>query len=208
VLSGDANANVLFGGAGGDTLRGGGGIDTLEFGPGNDDVKDHAVYAASTEGGSGEVIRNFDSTGTAAQIDAIDLTGALRALLDTDGSGTLSFGTSATSNNSNTAVNLASFEALYLQGSANDGVSTVNLTNAAAVATEFNAEFNLTVTGGDSTLLLINDNTAGSHRAALWLYTEAAAGSSLNNPISAAELTLIGVIEANATVLSSQIALA
>ena len=31
-------------------------------------------------------------------------------------------------------------------------------------------------------------------------------GTSLNNPISAAELTLIGVIDANATVLSSQIA--
>ena len=198
VLTGDANANVLFGGAG---------ADTLDLGPGNDDIKDRAVYAASNEGGSGEVIRDFDSTGTAAQIDSIDITGTLRALLDSDGSGTLSFGTSATSNNSNTAANLANFEALYLPGTGNDGVSTVNLTNATAVATEFNAEFNLTVTGGEQTLLLINDNTAGSHQAALWLYTEATAGTSLNNPISAAELTLIGVIEANAAVLMSQIAL-
>ncbi|WP_139559060.1 ELWxxDGT repeat protein [Methylotetracoccus oryzae] len=198
VLTGDANANVLFGGAG---------ADTIDFGLGNDDVKDRAVYSDANEGGNGEVIRDFDSTGTVAQIDSIDLTGALRTLLDSDGSGTLGFRASATSNNSNTAANLASFEALYLPGTANDGVSTANLTSAAAVAAEFNAEFNLTVTGGEQTLLLLNDNTAGSHQAALWLYTEATAGTSLNNPISAAELTLIGVIEANAAVLMSQIAL-
>ncbi|MGY6215068.1 ELWxxDGT repeat protein [Methylolobus aquaticus] len=199
VLTGDANANVLYGG---------GGADTIDFGLGNDDIKDRAVYAEANEGGSGEVIRRFDSTGTAAQIDSIDFTGALRALLDTNGNGTLSVSNSATENNSNTAANLATIEALYLRGSANDGVSTANLTSAAAVATEFNAEFNLTVTGGEQTMLLINDNTAGSHQAALWLYTEATAGTSLNNPISAAELTLVGVIEANAPVLMSQIALA
>jgi len=198
MLTGDANANVLFGGAG---------ADTIDFGLGNDDVKDRAVYSDANEGGNGEVIRRFDSTGTAAEIDSIDLTGALRALLDTDGNGTLSFRNSETANNSNTAANLASIEALYLRGSGNDGVSTANLTNAAAVAAEFNAEFNLTVTQGEQTLLLLNDNTGGSHQSALWLYTEASPGTSLDNPISATELTLVGVIEANAPVLMSQIAL-
>ncbi|RYU60913.1 tandem-95 repeat protein [Methylolobus aquaticus] len=198
MLTGDANANVLFGGAG---------ADTIDFGLGNDDVKDRAVYSDANEGGDGEVIRRFDSTGTAAEIDSIDLTGTLRALLDTDGNGTLSFRNSETANNSNTAANLASIEALYLRGSGNDGVSTANLTNAAAVAAEFNAEFNLTVTQGEQTLLLLNDNTGGSHQSALWLYTEASPGTSLDNPISAIELTLVGVIEANAPVLMSQIAL-
>ncbi|MGY6215937.1 putative Ig domain-containing protein [Methylolobus aquaticus] len=206
-LFGGAGDDHLYGGTGGDTFHGGLGSDTLDFGNSGDNLKDHAVYGDLSEGGLGEVIRKFDATGTTAQTDTIDLTSTLRVWLDDNASGTLSFGRSGTSNNSNTAVNLANTEALYLAGTANDGLATSGLTNATALATELNAEFNLTVTEGQRTLLLVNDNTTGSHHSALWLYTESSAGTSVDNPVSAAELTLIGVVEANATLLTGQVAL-
>jgi hypothetical protein len=83
-------------------------------------------------------------------------------------------------------------------------VVTVSLTDAVAVAAELNAEFNLTVTQGEQTLLVINDNISGSNQAAFWLYSEADAGTSSDNPIAATELTLIAVVQANATVLAGQ----
>ncbi|WP_139558155.1 ELWxxDGT repeat protein [Methylotetracoccus oryzae] len=204
LLFGNDAANSLNGGAGGDTFWGGGGVDTIDTGAANDNLVDRIVYSDAQEGGLGESILRFDSTGTATQRDTIDFTGVLRTLLDANNDGQLSFGLSATSNNSNSAVDLGSVEGLYLAGTANDGVATVDLTNAAAVAAEFNAEFNLTVTQGEQTLLVINDNVSGSSQAALWLYTEADAGISSDNPIAATELTLIAVVQANATVVSAQ----
>ena len=206
-LYGGAGDDTLYGGAGGDTFRGGLGLDTIDLGNSGDNLKDHVRYGVISEGGLGEVIRNFDATGTAAQTDTIDLTSTLREWLDNNANGTLSFASGATSDNSNTAVNLATTEALYLRGTANDGLATSDLTDATALATEVNAEFNLTITQGQHTLLLVNDNTTGSHQSALWLYTESGTGTSLDSPVSAAELTLIGVVEANASLLTSQVAL-
>ncbi|MGY6216343.1 ELWxxDGT repeat protein [Methylolobus aquaticus] len=204
VLFGNDSSNSLNGGAGGDTLWGGVGVDTIDTGAANDNLVDRIVFGDAQEGGLGETILRFDSTGTAEQRDTIDFTGVLRTLLDANQDGELGFGLSATSNNSNTIVDLANVEALYLAGTANDGVATIDLTNAAAVAAEFNAEFNLTVTQGEQTLLVINDNVSGSNQAALWLYTESGAGISSDNPIAATELTLIAVVQANATVVSGQ----
>jgi Ca2+-binding RTX toxin-like protein len=199
ALTGDASANVINGGAGGDTITGDAGADKIDVGNANDNVQDHVVYNAANEGGAGEMISDFDSTGYASQVDTIDIAGLLKAALDNNHNGNLNFGLSANSNNSNTAVNLNTVEALYLGGSGNDGVSTANLTNASAIAAEFNAEFNITVSEGEQTLLVINDNNYGSHQAAFWLYTE-----SVSPEIQASELTLIGVVQSNADLLASQ----
>ena len=49
-----------------------------------------------------------------------------------------------------------------------------NLDSAAAVSTEFNAEFALTAANGEATLLVINDTNANS--AAVWQWIQAGGG--------------------------------
>jgi hypothetical protein len=119
-------------------------------------------------------------------------------LNDGRGSDAINWGTSSNSNNSNTSVNLDTIEALYLKGSANDGVSRADLITASAVAAEFNAEFDIKVSNGETTLLAINDNTAGSNLTSVWLYTETG-----GNEIQAPELQLIGTVMADSALLSS-----
>ena len=127
--------------------------------------------------------------------DRIEFSDALNTLFDDiNNNDVIQFGTSAAGNNSNTAANVnTAFEALFLAGSLTDGVTTANLGNAAAVATEFNAEFALTAANGEQTLLVINDTNNNS--AAVWQWIQAGGGE-----IAAAELTLIAIINANATV--------
>ena len=62
------------------------------------------------------------------------------------------------------------------------------------MAGEFNAEFAITAASGEATLLVINDTNANN--AAVWQYVEDGATAE----IQATELTLIALINANATV--------
>ena len=183
IRGGNAN-DILNGGNGADRITGGNGVDAIDLG--FDNKADHVVFNILSE--FGDTISNFDIAH-----DSIDFGAALKSLLD-DGfnRGDIAWGTSATGNNSNTAVNLNNLEALYEAGTANDGVLVGNLTNSSAVATEFNAEFNISVTNGESTLLVINDNTADSNQTAVWLYTEAGGAEIQGN-----ELQLIGMVNAN-----------
>jgi succinylarginine dihydrolase len=98
-------------------------------------------------------------------------------------------------------VNLSTIEALFLNGSVNDGVTTANLSSANAVAAEFNSEFAITAGAGEATLLLINDTTGNS--AAIWQYVETGATAE----IQIAELSMIALITANATVNMGDLAL-
>jgi hypothetical protein len=77
-----------------------------------------------------------------------------------------------------------------------DGVSAANLTNAGAVASEFNAEFNMTASVGETTLLVINDlaGSGNQNQTALWLYTE----NGTTAEIQTGELQLLGIVNANA----------
>ena len=197
ALTGSTAANVLNGGAGGDILIGGDGNDTIDTGAANDDVPDFVRWAAAAELGDGDTVNNFDASGTAAQIDRIEFSGALNTLFD-DGTvdDIVNFFTGNGANGGNIAVNLAVIEALFLDGNNGEGVSSSgsnSLDNAGDVATEFNAEFNLTAANGESTLLVINDTNANS--AAVWQWVQARGGE-----ISSGELTLIGIVNANATI--------
>ena len=92
------------------------------------------------------------------------------------------------------AANLnTTHEALYLSGTGGEGVTTANLGSAAAVATAFNNEFAITAANGRDALLVVNDTNGNNFSAWQWIQ----AG---NGETSAAELTLIGVFNANGTV--------
>jgi hypothetical protein len=197
ALTGSTGGNVLNGGDGGDILIGGDGSDTINTGVANDDVPDFIRWSAAAELGDGDTVNNFDASGTAAQIDRIEFSGALNTQFD-DGTvdDIVNFFTGNGANGGNTAVNLATVEALFLDGSNGEGVSSSgsnSLDNSGDVASEFNAEFSLTAANGESTLLVINDTNANS--AAVWQWVQAGGGE-----ISSGELTLIALINANATI--------
>ena len=193
------NIENVTGGTGADSLTGSlvantlnGGADTISTGT-NDNLADFIRFLAANE--FGDTVNNFDATGTAAQIDRVQF-GATRRTLFDDGNinGILAFVSGNDNNNGNTAVNLnGTVEALFLNGNNREGLTTGQLINAAQVAAEFNREFALTAANGEATLLVINDTN--NNRAAVWEWDQANGGEMASN-----ELTLIGVINANATV--------
>ena len=133
--------------------------------------------------------------------DRVEFGGALNTLFD-DGTtnDVFQFVSGNGANGGNTAANLnGTVEALFLSGANSEGVTTANLGNAAAVATEFNAEFTMIAANGEATLLVINDTNGNS--AAVWQYVENGGAE-----IQAAELTLIAIINANATVNTTDFA--
>ncbi len=203
TLTGTAGANSLNGGDGGDLLTGGDGNDSVNTGAADDNVPDRVRWGAVAEFGDGDTVSNFDATGTVGQIDRVEFVSpALLALFD-DGTalpdGVVSWVTGDGTNNNNVAVNLdGTTEALFLDGTNSEGVTNANLTSATAVAAEFNAEFALTATNGEATLLVINDTNGNS--AALWRWVQAGGGE-----MAGGELTLIGIINANATVTTDSV---
>ena len=92
-------------------------------------------------------------------------------------------------------------EALYLSGDNGEGVTGINLGNAAQVAAAFNNEFNITAGNGEDALLVINDTDGNSF--AVWRWLQAGGGE-----IDAAgtELALIGIFNGNATVTTNSFA--
>jgi Ca2+-binding RTX toxin-like protein len=202
-LTGSAVANNINGGAGADVLTGAGGADAIDTGAANDNLRDVIRFSAASDFGPGttafDTISNFDANDLVvnnATDDRIEFSGALAALFDDVAvDGIIAFATSGALNNSNDAVNLnTAIEALFLTGDANNGVVSGQLISAAAVAAEFNAEFAITAAIGESTLLFINDNNANQNGTAVWQYVE----SGVTAEIQAGELTLIGIINANA----------
>jgi Ca2+-binding RTX toxin-like protein len=195
TLDGGAGVDSLNGGAGGDILIGMTGADTINLGVADDNAVDRVLFGATNE--FGDTGSNFDATGTAAQIDRIEFGAALNAAYD-DGNNNDNF-VFAVGNGGAGAVNAlvgqnnADVEALLLTGANSEGVTTANLGNAAAVAAAFNAEFNITAANGEDAVLVINDTDGNSF--AVWQWIQAGGGET-----AAAELTLIGIFSANATV--------
>ena len=196
IIFGLAGNDTITGGAGADRLIGGDGIDAIDPG-GNDAAVDVVQYSQSSE--FGDTITNFRAT-TAGQIDVIKFGGELNVLFD-DGTNddVFTFVSGNGANGGDTPVNLnATTEGLYLNGLNTEGVATGDLTNATAVATEFNAEFAMTAADGEATLLVINDTNANSHSAAVWQWIQAGGGE-----ITAGELTRIATVTANATITTA-----
>jgi RTX calcium-binding nonapeptide repeat (4 copies) len=202
IINGGLGNDSINGGAGGDTLTGGGGADIINTGAANDDVVDLIRFSATGTADFGDTINNFDANGT---VDRVEFGGTLNTLFD-DGLGAIDdnfqFVSGNGVNNDNIAVNLTVTEALFLNGANGEGVTGGDLNDAGDagdVATEFNAEFNLTAGNGEATLLVINDTNGNS--AAVWRWVQADGDS--DNAIDAAELSLIGVVNANATVTTA-----
>ena len=194
TLNGGAGVDILNGGAGGDILTGGDGVDAIDTGAANDNIIDVIRFSNATE--YGDTITNFDANGTE---DRVDFGGALNALFD-DGTNNdnFAFVTGNGANGGNTAVDLnGATEALILDGANGEGVANANLGSAAAVATEFNAEFAITAAAGEATVLVVNDTNGNS--ASVWQYLE----DGVTAEIQVGELTLIVTVNANATVAAN-----
>ena len=203
TLNGEGGADAINGGADADVLIGGAAADTINTGVANDNVQDIVRFTAT--GDYGDTVTNFDADGATAADDRIEFSAALNTLFDdilnddtfqfATGDGLNAVGaTNVTTANVNTT-----FEALFLSGDNGEGVTASGLGNAATVAAEFAAEFALTAANGETTLLLINDTDGNS--AAVWQWTQANGGE-----IAANELTLIAIVNANATVTTDNFA--
>jgi Ca2+-binding RTX toxin-like protein len=195
TLNGGAGADILDGGAGGDTLIGGNGADTMSSGAADDNNQDTFRFSATAE--FGDTVADFDANGADGVDDRVEFTGALNTAYD-DGNNNDIF-LFASGNGSAGTVNATvgqgngDIEALLLTGAADEGVTTANLGNAAAVSTAFNNEFALTAANGEDALLVINDTNGNSF--GVWQWVQAGGGET-----SAAELSLIGIFSANDTV--------
>ncbi|MEQ1609907.1 MAG: peroxidase family protein [Hyphomonadaceae bacterium] len=205
TLNGGAGVDTLNGGAGGDVLVGGAGADVINTGANNDNLRDTVVFTSTAD--YGDTVTGLDINAAPAGVltdDIIRFEGALNTLFDNGtNNDVFAFASGNGANGGNTAANLSTIEALILSGAGGEGVTNANLTNAALVAAEFNSEFALTAVDGESTLLVINDTDVGSDRFAVWQWTQAG-----GLEMTAAELTLIGVFTANATVTSADFILA
>jgi hypothetical protein len=206
-LTGTSAANVITtgglndtinGGAGADTMTGGGGNDTINVGAADDNVQDTVVFRATTDGS--DTVNNFDNTGTGAQVDQVRLGGALNTLLDDiTNNDDIQFFSGNGVNGGNVAVNLnTGYEALFLAGTNSEGVAGGSLSNAGTVAGEFNAEFGITASSGESTLLVVN--STDTHGAAIWLYTE----NGTTGEIQSNELALLAIVNGNADITTGQ----
>ena len=186
-------ADTITGGAGADTIDGGAGADTINTGAANDNLQDIIRFGATAE--FGDTVNNFDANGTDPQDDRIEFTGTLNTAYDDIGAGddNFSFATDNNVDNDNQAVNLdTTTEALFIDGSNNEGVTNANLGNTTIVAAEFNAEFAITASVGQDALLVVNDTDSNSF--AVWQYVE----DGTTAEIQVSELALIGVFNANA----------
>jgi hypothetical protein len=195
ALVGGAGVDSLNGGAGGDLLSGGDGADTIDTGAADDNVQDIVRFIAASE--FGDTVTNFDANGADGVDDRVEFGGALNTAWD-DGNSNDNF-LFATGNGGAGAVGAVvgqgntDIEALMLTGAGGEGVTAANLGNAALVSAAFNNEFTITAANGEDALLVINDTDGNSF--ALWQWIQAGGGET-----AAAEMTLVGVFTANATV--------
>ena len=79
-ITGSGNADTIAGGTGADTIAAGGGADIISVGASDDNVRDAVRFTAATD--YGDTVSNFDVTGTSAQVDVVQFTGALNMLFD------------------------------------------------------------------------------------------------------------------------------
>ena len=118
-----------------------------------------------------------------------------------DGSGNLSIRW-AQSNNSGGSVSVtvgqgnSDREGVILRGGNGEGVVNASLADATAVASAFNAEFNITAANGEDCILVVNDTNANSF--SVWQWIQSGGGE-----VSSAEISLMGVFSANGTVTTS-----
>ncbi len=203
-LSGNSGANTLTGGdgidqlngeAGADILIGGDGADAIDTGAANDNLADLIRFSATGE--FGDTVTNFDANGT---VDRVEFGGALNTAYD-DGNNNNNFlFVTGTSGGATTVATVgqadANAEALLLI----NGVTTADLLNLGAVSTAINNEFVINgaagPANGEDALLVVDANDGNSFGVYQWI--QAGGGET-----DATELTLIGVVNANAQVAAA-----
>ncbi len=80
TITGGTGADTITGGTGADTIAAGGGADIISVGASDDNERDAVRFTAATD--YGDTVSNFDVTGTSAQVDVVQFTGALNVLFD------------------------------------------------------------------------------------------------------------------------------
>jgi hypothetical protein len=202
TLSGGSGNDAMNGGDGSDVFIGGAGADTIYVGPSNDNIQDVVRFGSTSE--FGDIVFRFDTTGTSTQIDKVRFTGTLNtAYDDISDNNVFTWVNGNGVNGGNTTANLnATAEALFLSGANGEGVANASLRSASAVAAEFNSEFNIVASAGRDAVLVVNDTNANSF--AVWQYVE----NGITAEIQTNELTLIGLFNANAAVVTGNFDLA
>ena len=177
TLSGGGGVDILNGGRAADTLTGGDGADVIDTGAANDNLADRVQISATTE--FGDLVSNFDASGSATQVDRVEFGGALNTAYDDIGANDDNFvfalgngAAGALTVNLNTTI-----EALLLTGAAGEGVTNPNLGNAALVSAAFNTEFDMTADAGQDALLVVNDTDSNGFALWQWVQLAAAVGA-------------------------------
>lgn len=209
ALAGTAAADVIAGNAGNDTINtanqagadmisGGLGADTYDVGANNDNEQDLVFFDTVNDGAAlgaatgNDVITDFDMDDV--NLDQFVFSGNLRTAIDRNASNTLNAATSAAADASNNAT-AAVDEIFFLDGGANDGVAAADVTNGtislANIATELNDEFDFTLTGAGTYILVVNELGAASDQAAVIAWTNDVGA---DNAVAVGELQVIGVV--------------
>lgn len=195
TLIGGTGNDTILGAAGSDIITGGAGADIISAGSATDSTRDYVRYSSVLD--FGDTVTGFRGNST---YDIVQFGGSLKTAFD-DASVNGVFGWGQ-GNKAAGAVTVTvgsaagNAEALYLSGTAGEGVLSADLANADLVATAFNAEFNITATDGEDALLVVNDTN--SNKFSVWAWMQAGGGE-----IAAAELQLIGVFTSNTTVTTA-----
>ncbi len=206
VINGGGGGDTLLGGAGADHISGGTGADVIIGGAGADridlgnplDINRDVVRLTAT-GDYGDEVFDFRSGGDNNQRDVMSLSASLNTNFDdVSNNNSLQFA-SGNASPLLQLISLNSVEALYLNGSAGQGVTNANLQNATQVANAFNAEF-IVIAGNNNkdAVLVINDTNGNDFT--VWEFQESGAQFG----IQASELTLMARFHSNSTVTTGQ----
>jgi Ca2+-binding RTX toxin-like protein len=193
TLNGGAGNDTLNGGAGADVLIGGAGADTMNSGAANDNLQDRFRFSSTAE--FGDTATGFDANGGDAVEDRVEFGGALNTAWDDIGVNNDNFTFASGNGGAGTvAANLnTTVEALMLSGANGEGVTGAQLGVASAVSAAINAEFVLTAANGQDAMVVVNDTNGNSF--SVWEWLQAGGGET-----TAAELSLVAIFTANATV--------
>lgn len=185
ILGGGGN-DIITGSISNDRITGGMGADTIAVGV--DAAADVVVFTAVNEGAD-------TVTGFVAANDAIEIDGALQAQLDDiTVNAAFAFLAAAGGAGAATAANITTTdEAIIISAAENATITAAQLTDLALVAAKLGLEITMTSATGDDALIVLESTTAGTY--GVYVYQE---NGTAPNAVSAAELTLLGVVTADA----------
>jgi len=210
TISGGTGNDTLVGGAGNDNMTSGAGTDSVTGGAGadaillgssaNDNIRQTVIYSAASDGAAAgansgaDSITQFDANANNTTDDLIQVSGALKTLLDDNGNGTLDYSTSNSADLGNQAIVGGTNQEATVLLDAEIELALADFTAAglANVLTELGEEIDFAgIATGEEHLFVINFSTTQS---AMVLYT---AGSGGDDTISATDIQVLGIVTHN-----------